>query len=197
MPQSGNPRQLPVWPYPFLAITTGIAGLMFVAFWWPQDYPDRSELTAISGEIDRVRIRDDISKTSAGAILPAITSVYFTLKEIPGEFRYPSSHPKYPMVRDRTANAVDILVQKQGEDESVPALIWQLFERNPHDKEEDLTRIHYDDVVERLTAANRSVVTLGFWLLTASAGFLIVWLGVMRWNRARLGCPQAEGQDLT
>ncbi len=185
MARSGKLGPLTVWPYPFLAVLTGLSGLLFMIFWWPQDYPDQSELTEISGEIDRVKIRDEISGTSAGAILPAVTSVYFTLKGVPGEFRYPSSHPMYPMVRDRTAVAIDVLIRKKDIGGTEPVLIWQIYERNPRDKEEELTRVHYDEVIERLTAVDRSVVKLGYWLLAACAGFLLLWFGVTRWNRSR------------
>lgn len=183
MARSLKTSSLPVWPYFFLAILTGAFGLVFAVLWWPQTYPDQTDLTKISGEIDRVVIRDDISKTSAGAVLPAVTSVYFTLKGVPGEFRYPSSHPKYPMVRDRTAVAVDIWVRKQETGGQGTRLIWQLQERNPRDKEEELTMVSYGEVTERLTASDRSVANLGLWLLGASLLFLVLGFAVRRWNR--------------
>ena len=89
------------------------------------------------------------------------------------------------LVRDRTAVAVDIWVNKVDVGGSEPALIWQIHERNPRDKAEDLTRISHAEIVQRLTAADRSVVDLGFWLLGASAVFLLLGVGVSRWNRSR------------
>ncbi len=63
----------------------------------------------VSGEIASVVVRDDIFNTWAGAMMPGgLTSTYFTLKGVDGEFRYPSTHPKYLLVRNHTAVAIDV-----------------------------------------------------------------------------------------
>lgn len=123
MTQSWKFGPLPVWPYFFLAPVCAIAGMIFVIFWWPTAYPEKGQLTKISGDIERVAIRDEISETSAGAMLPGITSVYFKLKGVPGKFRYPSAHPRFSKVRDYTVGAIDILVNKAdlGKNQAVPS----------------------------------------------------------------------------
>ncbi len=37
-----------------------------------------------------------------------LASAYFTLEGVDGEFRYPSTHPKYLLVRNHTAVAIDV-----------------------------------------------------------------------------------------
>lgn len=174
-----------MWPYYFLAIVTGLAAVAFITVWWPSGYPDESDLVKVSGEIDSVIIRDDLSGTSAGSLLPAMTSVYFTLKGVEGEFRYPSAHPKYPLVRDYTAVAIDVWVDgaEIGADE--PMTIWQIHERNPYNLVAEKTSISYADVIERLTKADRSMVETGYWLLAVSGVFTLIGVGVQRWNRGR------------
>ncbi|MGI9404944.1 MAG: hypothetical protein ACR2O4_01120 [Hyphomicrobiaceae bacterium] len=185
MTRSDPPRRLPVWPYFFLSGLAAILGGIFVIFWGPSGYPDKVELTKLSGDIRTVVVKNEISKTTAGSILPALTSVYFTLQNVDGAFRYPSTHPKFPRVRDETAVAVDIWVRKAEIGKNAPATIWQLHERNPRDSALELTHVSYDEVVDRLVGADRSVANLGFWLLVASVGLLSLGLVVRRWNRAR------------
>ena len=176
---------VPVWPYFFLSAVAAILAAVFLAVWWPSEYPGESELVKVSGDIDTVVIRDDISKTSAGAILPAMTSVYFRLKGVDDEFRYPSSHPKYPLVRDYTAVAIDIRVVKSETGTRAPVTIWKIQERNPRDAASELTRVSYAEIIERLSAADRSMTEVGYWLLAACGGFVLLGIGVRRWNRGR------------
>ena len=162
-----------------------MAGMVFIIFWWPSGYPQKSDLTKISGAIEGVRIKDDISGTGAGAMLPGITSVHFKLKGVPGEFRYLSSHPRFFKVRDYTAQAIDIWIDKADLGAKEAALIWQIRERNDYDEETELTNITFDEVIDRLTSSDRSKVTFGYWLLAASLVFLLPGLAVKRWNRGR------------
>jgi len=185
MPALRRVGPLPVWPYFLLAALAAVLGAVFLAVWWPWGYPDERELVKISGDIDRVVIRDDISKSGAGAMLPALTSVYFTLEGRDEEFRYPSTHPRYPLVRDYTAVAVDLWVVAAELGQGAPVTIWQLEERNPHDGPEALTRVGYAETVERLTRTDRSMVEVGYGLLAAAAGLLGLGLLVGRWNRGR------------
>jgi hypothetical protein len=185
MPAPRRLGPLPLWPYFFLAALAAVLGAVFLAVWWPWGYPDESELVKISGDIDRVAIRDDISKSGAGAMLPALTSVYFTLEGRDEEFRYPSTHPKYPLVRDYTAVAIDVWVVEAELGRGAPMTIWQIQERNPHDEASELTQVGYAETIERLTATDRSMVEVGYGALAAAAGFLLLGLLVRRWNRGR------------
>ncbi|MGI9482821.1 MAG: hypothetical protein ACR2OR_10750 [Hyphomicrobiales bacterium] len=176
---------IPVWPYFFLSGLAAIFGTVFIFLWWPSGVPDESQLIKLSGEIDKMVVRDDFSDTNVGALMPAMTSAFFKLKEVDGEFRYPFTHPKYPLVRDYTAAAVDIWVDKAEVGKSAPATIWQIEERNPHDKPSELTVVSYDEIVARFTKISRSMQVLGYWLLAGGATLLLVGFGVIRWNRGR------------
>ena len=176
---------LPTWPYYFLSAMSAVLGAALLAVWWPRGYPGQGELVKISGSIDTVVVRDDISKTSAGAILPAMTSVYFKLEGVEGEFRYPSTHPKYPLVRDQTAVAIDVWVVEAEIGTAAPMTIWQIQEHNPYRAASELTYVDYAEIIERLHAADRSMVEAGYWLLAACGGFVLLGVGVGRWNRSR------------
>ena len=175
----------PVWPYFFLSVVTGVLGSVFLIVWWPSGYPEEADLVQISGEIASSVVRDDISNTSAGAMMPGITSVFFKLEGREDEFRYPSTHPKYLLVRDYTAVAIDIRVVAAELGTGAPVTIWEIHERNPIDAGPDPTSISYEDIIERLLAVDRSMIEVGYWLLAACAGFLLIGLGVRRWNRTR------------
>lgn len=176
---------LPVWPYFFLSAVAGIIGTVFLAVWWPGGYPDERELVKVSGDIETAKVRDDLSNTSAGAILPAMTSIYFRLKEVDDEFRYPSTHPSYPQVRDYTAVAIDVWVVEAELGTGAPVTIWQIQERNPHDSASDLTDVGYDEIIERLLTVDRSMIEVGYWLFAACVGFTLIGICVKRWNRGR------------
>ena len=175
--------RLPVWPYYFLAIAIGLAGGAIIYTWWPAGYPDEDELVKVSGEIATVRIRDDISDSSAGAFMPALTAVYFTLKGIEGEFRYPSSHPKYVMVRDYTAVAMDVWVEAAEIGTGRPMTIWAIEEHSPYNMVMPATSIGYADIVGELVETDRSMVEAGGWLLAIAAALLAAGLLVQRRNR--------------
>ena len=177
------PRRLPVWPYYFLASVAALIGGAFVGVWWPGDYPRADALVKVSGDIATVAIRDDISDSSAGAFMPALTAVYFTMKGIEGEFRYPSSHPKYVMVRDFTAVAMDVWVEKAEIGTGRPMTIWAIEERNPHNLVMPATSIGYDDIVGELVETDRSMVEAGAWLLAIAAALTAAGLLVQRRNR--------------
>ena len=183
-------RKLTVWPYFMAGGPAAVLGLILVVFWWPTDYVEKPDLVKIGGEIEKVSIRDDISDSSAGAIMPAMTSIYFTLKDTPGEFRYSHTRPQYLKVRDYTAVAIDVWVDPAEMASGQTMTIWQIREHNPHDKPGEETFISYEDIVERLSGTARSMVRVGTWLLAGAAvllmvGFLLTWL-----NRRRVARPR-------
>jgi len=176
----------PIWPYFFLAAIAVVLAIVFLAIWLPDDYPTESELKKVSGEIKTIAIRNEISKTSAGAMLPAIASVYFTLKGVDGEFRYPSTHPKYLLVSGYTGGTLDVWVVGSEIGAGAPLTIWQILEHNPSKPEiYEQTSITYQEIIDRLTSANRSMVVAGYWLLAASGVFTLLGFGVRMWNRGR------------
>lgn len=185
MPASWQFGPIPVWPYFFLALVSAVLAIVFLVISWPPDYPSQASLAKVSGDIEKVVVRNDLSKTSAGTILPAMSTVYFKLKGSDDEFRYPSNHPKYPLVRDYTAVAIDVWVEKSELGSGAPVTIWKLQERNPRDKPAELTSVSYDEVIERLTTADRTMTKIAYWLLAACGGFLLLGIAVRRWNRSR------------
>ena len=158
---------------------------MFVVFWWPSDYPAESDLVKVSGEIASVVVRDDIFNTRAGAMMPGLASTYFTLKGMDGEFRYPSTHPKYFLVRDRTAVAIDVWVDGAEMGSGRPMVIWQIREHNPYNYPIEETSVSHAEVIEWRIRIDRSMVEGGYWLLGISVALALVGVGVRRWNRGR------------
>lgn len=185
-PNSARVRPFSVWPYFVTCGLLAVLGLVFVIVWWPPEYIEKSNLVKISGRIAKVSIRDDLSDSSAGAIMPGLTSIYFTLEDMPGEFRYPHTRPQYLKVRDYTAVAIDIWVDPAEKAAGQVVTIWQIREHNPNDKPGDETFVSYEDIVERLSRTARSMVRAGSWLLADAAALLAIGLFVTFINRRRI-----------
>ena len=183
------PRQLTVWPCFAGGGLLAVLGLAFIIIWWPSEVIEKSDLVMVAGEIEKVSIRDDLSDSSAGAVMPGFTSVYFTLAGMTGEFRYPHTHPQYLKVRDYTAVAIDVWVDPADLKDGQVITIWQIREHNPHDKPGDETFVAYEDVVERLTGTARSMVRAGSWLLAVGAALLLIGYLISRINRRRRQTP--------
>lgn len=170
----------------FLSGLGGVLAVVFVVFWWPSDYPAESDLVKVNGEISSVVDRDDIFNTWAGAMMPGgLTSTYFTLKGVDGEFRYPSTHPKYLLVRDHTAVAIDTWVDGAEMGSGRPLVIWQIREHNPHNYRMEETSVSHAEVIEWRIGIDRSRVEAGYWLYGISVALALVGVGVRRWNRGR------------
>ncbi len=178
-------HRLPVWPYHAFALVAAVLGCVFIVSWWPESYPDESELVKISGRITTVVVRDDISNTTADAILPGWASTYFTLNGIDGEFRYPPTHPKSLIVRDHTGSALDVWVERTAIGSGDPMVIWQVREHNPYNMLAEETFVSHTEIVQQLTKIDRSMVEAGAWLLVLAFAFFLLGAGVRRWNLKR------------
>lgn len=174
-----------IWPYYFLAAVGAFVALVIIAVWWPESFPDKGELVMVNGDIATVRIKDDISGTSAGALLPAVTSVYFTFKNRDGEFYYPSTQPSYQIVRDFTAFNIDAWVEQDELDTGEPIRIWQIKEHSPYNLVMEATYVSYEEVVERLVTIDRSMVVAGYYLLALTFAFVLFGIGLQHINRRR------------
>jgi len=179
------PNRLPVWPYYFLCLVSLIAAGVLIVGWWPRGFPDAEELTMVSGKISTVVIRDDISKTTAGAAMPSLTSAYFTIEGVEGTFRYPSTHPRYFDVAFRTSGSIDILVEKAALGSGQPVMIWQIEEHSPFNVTAPPTFVAFDEVYATVTENERSIVRSGYWLLPLVPAFLAMGVAVRRINRGR------------
>jgi hypothetical protein len=163
---------------------------VLIVIWWPERYPDESELVKLSGRVTKVVVRDDISDTPAGAMLPGWTSTYFTLEGIDGEFRYPRTHPKNPMVRNQTGGALDVWVERTAIGSGKPMVIWQIREHNPYKKEHlnilgEETFVSHAEIVHRLTKVDRSMIEAGVGLLVLAFAFALLGVGAKWWNLSR------------
>ena len=179
------PKRWAVWPYYFLGIVALVTATAFIIGWWPKGFPDADELTMVSGKIRTVVIRDDISKTRAGAAMPSLISVYFTLQGVDDTFRYPSTHPQFYDVAYRTAGTIDVWVEKAARGTGEPVTIWQIQEHSVFNLTAPATFVAYDEVFATLTKIARSMVRSGFWLLSLAAVLLVLGVVVQRINRGR------------
>ena len=82
-----RPGPLPIWPYYFTAVVAAVFGLAMIWIWSPGDFPPKADLVKVSGDIASVRVRDDISGTSAGGMMTGFTTVSFTFRERAGKER--------------------------------------------------------------------------------------------------------------
>lgn len=176
---------LPIWPYYFTAVVTAVAGLGMIWMWAPEDFPAKADLEMVNGDIASVRIRDDFSGTSAGAMLTGFTTVYFTFKDGDDEYFYSSNQPDYLLVRDYTAVNIDIWVETAKIGGADPLRIWQIVEHNPNNMLERATDITYEAIFARLTTIDRSMVINGRWFLVFSYGLMLLGRGVQTRNRRR------------
>ena len=183
-------RRLPVWPFHAWALVAAVLGSVFTVGWWPERYPDESELVKLSGRVTSVAVRDDISDTTAGAMLQGWTSTYFTLEGIDGEFRYPRTHPKNLIVRDQTGVALEVWVERTAIGGDEPMVIWQLREHSPYKKEHrdilgEETFVSHAEIVNRLTKNDRSMIEVGVGLLVLAFALALLGVGAKRWNQNR------------
>ncbi len=188
-------KRLSVWPFHAWALIAGVLGGAFIVIWWPEHYPDEGALEKLSGRVATITVRDDILGTKAGGILQGWTSTYFTLEGIDGEFRYPRSHPKNIIVRDRTSAELDIWVERGAIGGDEPMTIWQIREHNPYKKEHQRTLgpetfVSHAEIVTQLTQVNRSMIEAGAGLVALAVAFFLLGVGAKRWNRF---CASREG----
>ena len=182
--------RLPVWPFHAWALVAVVLGSVFIVGWWPERYPDEDGLVKFSGRVASVAVRDDIFDTKAGALLQGWTSTYFTLEGIDGEFRYPRSHPKNIIVRDRTSATLDVWVERAAIGGGEPMIIWQIREHNPYKREHsnvlgEETFVSHAEIVQRLTKTGRSMIETGAGLLVLAFALALLGVGAKRWNRHR------------
>jgi hypothetical protein len=174
-----------IWPYYFLSAVGAFVALVIIAVWWPESFPDKDELVMVNGDIATVRVKDDLSGTSAGAMLPAATSVYFTFKNGGGEYFYPSTQPDYRIVRDFTAFNIDVWIERDALGAGEPIRIWQIKEHSPYNLVMEATYVSYEAVVERLVTIDRSMVVAGYYLLALCFAFVLIGVGLQNINRRR------------
>ena len=176
---------LPIWPYYFTAVVSAVAGLAMVWIWSPEYVPAKADLVEISGDIASVRIKDDFSGTSAGALLTGFTSVYFTFDNHDGQYFYPSTQPDFRLVRDYTAVNIDVLIERSKIGGTEPFRIWQIKENNPNNMLEIATYVPYEAIITRLSTIGSSMVNTGRWLLVLAGGLILFGRAMQIRNKRR------------
>lgn len=180
-----RPGPHPIWPYYFTAVVAAVAGLAMVWIWSPDDVPAKADLVMISGDIKSVRIRDDFSGTSAGAMLTGFTSVYFTFDNYSGDYFYPSTQPEFRLVRDFTAVNIDVWIERTKIGGTEPLRIWQIKENNPNNMIEIATFVPYEAIIARLNTIGSSMVITGRWLLALAGGLFLAGRALQLRNKRR------------
>lgn len=184
-----DPTYFPIWPYYFLAGLAFLIALVVLIIWKPPWHPDTLDLVEVEGAITKVEIRDDLSDTTAGAVWPMLTSVYFTLEGSGKEFRYPFSHPDYFLVRDHTSGRLKVLVDKSEMETDQPAMIWQIEEDSDYSYFHPNTVISFATISSHSKKVSTANLRLISWLTLASAGLIVTGKLVGRWNRHRGAQP--------
>lgn len=180
-----EPIYLPVWPYFFLASLSFIIATAVLVRWIPPWHPEWDDLIRVEGAIKTIEIRDDLSNTTAGAVWPILTSTYFTLDGVSGEFRYPYSHPDYFLVRDNTSGELEIWIEKSEIGTRTPMLIWQIQEHSAYNYLYPETSIKFETIAASLDNVGTSMYRLAAWLGLTTCGLITLGQIVRRWNRHR------------
>lgn len=182
---SKTPGPKPVWPCYFVSVCAIVLALGASVVYWPKDIPEFGELTKTGGKMRTLVIRDDLSNSTAGSMLPIFTSVYMRFKDIDGEFRYPWTFPKYAKVRNDTAVNVEIWVEQTALGRDDAPLIWGLVESNPYKKENEQTVILYDELIEGQKQNGLILIKVTLSLVVAAIAFWLLGFGIGRWNRKK------------
>ena len=189
--------RVPVWPFFAMGVIALAIGLIMIVAWWPSDFPDESELVKVSGTIASANVRDDISGTSAGAIMQGWTSTYFTLEGIDGEFRYSRNHPKNLLVQNSAGGTLELWVERSAIGSEAPIIIWQIREHNPYKQQHPgITPpeilVSHAEIVSRLQEVEQSMLRVG--MIFSLCGVLLFLVGVVgrRWNQRRFQSRRAD-----
>lgn len=181
--KSAGPKS--VWPYFFLSLSALFIAVMVCIIYWPKNVPAFEDLVMTGGKMRTLMIRDDLSDTGAGAMLPIFTSAYLRFKDIEGEFRYPWTFPQYGRVRTDTAVFVEIWVEKAALERDGAPYIWALRENNPYKEADEQTIVLYEDLQSAQQKNGMILLKLSLIMAGAAIVFAIIGVGVGRWNRRK------------
>lgn len=180
------PEKITVWTYFFVGLPMAAVAVYLIVTSTMVAIPSKSTLVHVQGDVKTVIVRDDISKTTAGSVWPMLTSVYFTLEGVEGEFRYPYFFPDYFQVRDATGWHVDLWVDARKPSPGNAPMIWQIQETGPQDVTYPETSISYKKISGFYRAKVQANLRLGRWLGLMAAVLLMTGQILRRVNRRRL-----------
>jgi hypothetical protein len=172
-----------VWPLYAVAVIAGALGAVFVAAWQPEDVPPEENLVQVSGDLATVTVRGDVPGMPGYTGAAGFESAFFTLKDQPGEYRYPSKFPRYFEVRDRTSVGVDIWIDPREREAGGPMTIWRIKENNPYNTIGEPTDVGYAEIVDAVTRVDASMVRAGTWMLAIAVPFGLLGYLAQRHNR--------------
>jgi len=174
-----------VWPWFVLPLLSFVVVWLVYLATWPVDIPSEDKLVKMGGLMQSVRVRDELTNSNEGSLLPALTSTFFRFKGDEREYRYRWTHPNYYYVTFYTSYNFDIWVDKDelARTDGKSVMIWALQERNPYKGPEEQTRVTYQDSVDQLESTAASVINLASW--TGSLGIISLLIGfwTLHWNR--------------
>ena len=171
-----------LWPYFALALVSGVVGATLLFYNLGAGLPPEAELQKVSGDIDKVFLIDDLSGEPI-MIKKPMNSLHFTLKDVPGEFRYPSDWPGFTKAWQRLSFHVDVWVRQSDIGSGKPMPIYRLEQQVPENWAREPIAVSYAQIAESQGRSSRSYVKLGTTLLAASAGLVLFALLVRAWNR--------------
>ena len=178
------PKQIPVWPYFFLALLSGAVGITLLYYNLGPDFPAENSLEKISGRVDRVFLIDDLSGKPTTIIKP-INSIHFTLEDNEGVFRYPGNWPGYSKLWHQLSFHVDIWVPRSDIENKNPRVVYRIEQQVPDNWVVEPFSFSYQQIAASQGRSGQSYVQVGWVLTAASAGFVVVALMVRTWNRRR------------
>lgn len=178
------PKQIPVWPYFFLALLSGAVGITLLYYNLDPDFPAENSLEKISGRVDRVFLIDDLSGKPTTIIKP-INSIHFTLEDNEGVFRYPGSWPGYSKLWRQLSFHVDIWVRRSNIENKNPRVVYRIEQQVPDNWVVEPFSFSYQQIAASQSRSGQSYVQVGWVLTAASAGFVVIALMVRTWNRRR------------
>jgi hypothetical protein len=175
-------KRLSVWPYYAYALFFGVLGAVLLFNNLGPEFPPEKSLQKVSGNIHKLFLIDDLSGERTSIMKP-MNSIHFTLEEVEGEFRYPSSWPGYNMIWRQLSFHVDVWVEKSAMGKAEPLVVYKLEQTVPENWVVEPFNVSYSEIADSQGHSERSYLYTGAGLLAASGGFVLVAILVRIWNR--------------
>ena len=175
-------KPLSVWPCYAYALLFGALGAVFLYYNLDPGFPAQKSLQKVGGTIDKLFLIDDLSGERTSIMKP-MNSIHFTLEEVDGEFRYPSSWPGYNMIWRQLSFHVDVWVEKSALGKAEPMVVYELEQTVPENWVVEPFSVSYSQIAETQDHSGRTYVYTGAGFLATSAVLVLVAILVRIWNR--------------
>ena len=168
-----------------MPFSSGCLVLFFFITNLDRGFPAQKSLQEVSGTIDKLFLIDDLSGERTSIMKP-MNSIHFTLEEVDGEFRYPSSWPGYNMIWRQLSFHVDVWVEKLALGKGEPMVVYKLEQTVPENWVVEPINVSYSEIADSQGHSERTYVYTGAGLLATSAGFVLIGILVRIWNRRQI-----------